>query len=282
MNLIHGFTSSFLATGVINPPTVVSNKLGDVYRSYNNSEILGPISMGEILSLAGVSLDSRNIQPWIRNGEPSQSPFYRLSGVVIIMRIVYSNLRPYEFAGSLSAGKPAAKVTVEVLPNAWGFVGASQTIDPETSMPITIQRAGIKVQLIFSGQVGQFDYMMLVRRLVEGVVLFGLAAFGTEIVARWFLYRGSYESMTRETIQWNKLRAAMKLKTIASRVHDFSKAAQSAAFTQTDPDGGVGISESETCDSLATRVPASIMKEDSAPKMVTELSRGSIQPMHAP
>ena len=42
---------------------------------------------------------------------------------------------------------------------------------------------------------------MLIRRLVEGVVLFGMAAFGTEIVARWFLYRGSYESMTREAIQ---------------------------------------------------------------------------------
>ena len=62
----------------------------------------------------------------------------------------------------------------------------------------------------------------------------------------------------------------MKLKTIASRVHDsdFSQDTHSA--------------ESDARVSRAARVPACITKEDSATEMLAEESRAPIQPTHAP
>ena len=250
MNLIHGFTSSFLESGVINPKTVFTSKSGSLFRSYDTQEIFGPTSMNDLLGLAGVSLDAKNIQPWIRNGDPSASPFYRLSGAVIVMKVTYSNLRQYQFVGSPGAGKPAATVTAELLPNAWGFIGASQTVDEKTRLPVSIRRTGIKVQLIFAGQVGQFDFMELLRRLVEGVIMFGMAAFGTEFIARWLIYRGSYDSLTSEHLHWSKLRAIVKLRTMAARVHDFSAAR--AAVARNHHAAGAADAPDRACD-----VPAS-------------------------
>jgi hypothetical protein len=218
MNLIHGFTSSFLKSGVINPATSVSNKNGVHFNTFDPGSIFGPMPMATLLNLGSVSLDSRNIQPWIRNGDPAHSPFYRLSGLLAIMSVTYSNLRPYDFAGLPGSGAPRADVTVEVLPNAWGFLGSTQTVDPTTLAPVTIIRTGIKVQLNFTGQVGRFDFVELVRRLVEGIVLMGMAAFGTEIFAEWFLYRGAYDSLTSEKVHWDRLRAAVRLRGIVARV----------------------------------------------------------------
>jgi hypothetical protein len=60
----------------------------------------------------------------------------------------------------------------------------------------------------------------------------------------------------------------MKLKTIASRVHDLSQDTHSA--------------EPDARDSRAARVPACVTKEDSATEMLAEEPRAPIQPTHAP
>jgi hypothetical protein len=64
----------------------------------------------------------------------------------------------------------------------------------------------------------------------------------------------------------------MKLKTIASRVHDsdFSQDTHSAE------------SDARASESRAARVPACITKENSATEMLAEESRAPIQPTHAP
>jgi hypothetical protein len=200
LNLIHGFTSSFLQSGVINPATTFSSKTGQTQRSFPAHTIFGPISMAEVLNLAGLSLESRNVQPWIRGGDPASSPFYRLSGVVLLLRIQYSNLREYEFAGSPNAGRPQAEVTAEALQKAWGFAGSEQRVDPATGAQYTVSRNGIRVQLILTGRVGQFDPMQVVRRLLEGVVLLSVAAISTEAVARRVLYRRAYDGLTSEVV----------------------------------------------------------------------------------
>jgi hypothetical protein len=237
MNMIHGFTSSFLEQGVINPPTRFAKKSGVNIRSFYDKEIFGPISMADLLALAEVSLDSKNVQPWLRNGDPSKSPFYRLSGVVIVLKISYSNYRDYEFVGMPSTGKPMAVATAEALNTAWGFIGTSQIIDTQTKSPVSIIRTGIKVQMSFAGKVGRFNFMQLVLRLLEGVILLGMAVFGTEIIAQWLIYRGHYEKMTSERLHWSKLKNVMKLRTVAARMHNFSLARSAAA--------GVRLAEDE-------------------------------------
>ena len=210
MNMIHGFTSTFLENGITNPKTILSNKDGKEYKVFDSNQIFGPLSMSDVLSLSGVSLENRNIQPWYRGGDPNQSPFYRVSGIVIIMRIQYSNFRQYEFAGSPRSGRPLAQVTVEALPNAWGFLGRSVSYDPQTLAPVIVRRTGVKVQVIFGGQFGRFDFVELVRRVLEGVVLFGVASYGTEMIARWLVYRDSYERITSDRIGRDQLAALQK------------------------------------------------------------------------
>jgi hypothetical protein len=212
LNMIHGFTSSFLQNGITNPSTTLSKKDGKTYQIFSKDQIFGPVAMFDVLKLSGVSLDDRNIQPWYRGGDPSQSPFYRVSGIVLIMRIEYSNFRQYEFAGSPRSGRPQAQVTVEALPSAWGFLGRSQSFDPQTLEPVSIRRTGIKVQIIFSGQYGRFDFVQLVRRILEGVVLFGMASYGTEMIARWLIYRTSYEHITSDCLGRDQLAALRRNK----------------------------------------------------------------------
>jgi hypothetical protein len=253
MNLIHGFTSSFLKSGVINPAASVSSKSGEHVITFDPGSIFGPVPMDSVLKLGSISLDSRNIQPWIRNGDPAHSPFYRLTGLLAIMRVTYSNLRPYDFAGLPGSGAPRADVTVEVLPNAWGFLGSTQTVDPATLAPVTVTRTGIKVQLSFTGQVGRFDFVELVRRLVEGIVLMGMAALGTEIVAERFLYRGAYDGLTSERVHWDRLRAAVRLRGTANRVQQEVDPAPAGEL-----DGFGEVSKSEPAAAAAAAAASSL------------------------
>ena len=206
MNMIHGFTSSFLQNGVINPRTAVSKKNGETYADFDDKMIFGPLSMSDVLRLSEVSLDARNLQPWLRGGDPSQSPFHRLSGVVVIVRIAYSNFRDYEFAGSPLSGRPMARATFEALPGAWGFLGRAERLDPVTLEPVSVSRNGVKLQLTLSGEFGRFNLVVLVRRALEGVVLFGMA-YGTELVARRFLYRSSYDRITSDRLGREQLQS---------------------------------------------------------------------------
>ena len=215
MNLIHGYSASFLRSAVTNPPTRVTSKAGVLLREFNDTQVFGPMSMTEILTAAGVSLEDQNPQPWLE-----KSPSWRITGAVIIMRVTYSNLRQFEFPRVDEAyGRPQAHVTVEAVKSAWGFVGATQGLDPVTQEPVFISRSGIRVQFVFSGQVGQFQGIELIRRLVEGIVLLGVASFGTEVVARWILYQRDYNKMTSETVHWNKARALKHAHVFVNRIH---------------------------------------------------------------
>ena len=77
------------------------------------------LTVADYLALAGVDLDQRNIQRWLRGGVPDQSPFYRFTGVVILVRMIYSNMRSWEFPS------PQCEIKVQLVPSAWGFEGAS-------------------------------------------------------------------------------------------------------------------------------------------------------------
>jgi hypothetical protein len=190
-NAIHAFSASWLAEGVVNPRTLVRSKSGELLATFEEGSILGGLPLSAWMRFAGgASLEARNIQPWIRGGVPTESPFFRTTGMVLLLRVAYSNLRMGELPSLQAAGRPQADVTIEVLPTAWGFIGSVTEYDAASSQLVSVSRMGIKIQIIFSGEVGVYSASELVRRIVEAIVLLGAAAFVTEAVARWGVYRG--------------------------------------------------------------------------------------------
>lgn len=193
LNMIHVFSASFLKSGVVNPHTVVRTKSGEVLQEFPAGAIMSGIKLQQWLRAAGISLDDRNIQPWIRGGAPSASPFFRLTGAVLLLSVKYSNLRTWELP-SVGAGTPRADVTVEVLPNAWGFMGATPVNDPVLGPGVAYQ-TGVRLQFVFSGSVGTVSAFEIIMRFVEGQVLLGVALLVTRLLASYWIHRHSFDSV---------------------------------------------------------------------------------------
>lgn len=177
-NLIHLYSVSFEGRGRQNVPTVIVNREGKVLREFADQAILTGISIGDWLEMAGVSLNSVNPQEEI--GPPH--PTFRLTGAVLMVRMVYTNLRRWE----LPYYRPLCTVTVEALPVAWGFMGSE--VQPVVAADGTVKRAsvqrtGVRLQFIQSGSIGRLDIFQIVLRLIEASVLFSIAAFATDFVA---------------------------------------------------------------------------------------------------
>jgi hypothetical protein len=191
-NLIHTMSASFLPSGIVNPRLVVRNKRGEMLAEFPSSAILSDIPVSTWLEWAepGLTLESVNIQPWIRGGDPAYSPRFRSSGVVLLLRVTYSNLRLWEFP-TPGIGSPLAELIVERLPTAWGYLGTSVAADPILG-PVAIDRVGVRLQFVFGGSVGSASLFTIVLRLIEATVLLQLANVVTDAVARWVLHRKGY------------------------------------------------------------------------------------------
>jgi hypothetical protein len=192
-NMIHVFSTTWLPNGVVNARTIVRNKAGDVIAQFGEGELVTGVSVGKWLAFAGVSLDDRNIQPWLRGGALAEMPHYRSTGVVLLLRLQYTNLRPWEAPG-LGIGAPLCEITVERLPIAWGLVGATKEYDADRG-PLAVTRIGVKLQLVHAGSVGRADAFTIIMRLVEATVLLAVAGAVTDRVARYWLYRDTYHSV---------------------------------------------------------------------------------------
>lgn len=177
-----------MGTGLTNVHTRVLDQAGNVAHEFPDEAIMGGISTGEWLRLGGVdTLDERVVQPFFRGGVREEQPMRRLTGVVLLLRMTYTNYRPWEISPS-----PRCDVTVEALPSTWGFLGTDSGWDAVAGGPVQRTRTAVKLQVIHQGSVGQSKWENVVLRLVEAVVLFGLAHAVTGCLARCCLYRQSY------------------------------------------------------------------------------------------
>jgi len=177
MNGIHIFSVSWLPGGQHNVETIVKHRNGSVAKHFPQGSIITGISIREWLEIAGVSLDADNPQ----DATSPPYPKYRVTGLVLLVRMVYSNLRRWE----LPYYRPQCHVTVEALPQAWGFLGGSlstASVNGTDVAAVTV-RTGVRLQVIQSGSIGAFDIIQLILRLVEASVLFGFARFATDTIA---------------------------------------------------------------------------------------------------
>lgn len=206
LNMIHVFSASFLQAGIVNPHTIVRTKNKEVVQEFPAGSILGGIKLHQWLRAAGITLDDRNIQPWIRGGRPDQSPFYRITGAVLLLSVKYTNLRTWELP-SVGAGSPRADITVELLPTAWGFIGSTPVDDPILGPSVSYQ-TGVKLQFVFTGSVGVVSVFEIIMRFVEGQVLLGVALLVTRLLAELWLHRHSYDEVVVPVITREQLEEA--------------------------------------------------------------------------
>ncbi len=177
-----------MSQGLSNVRTRILNQDGTVFREFKAGEALGGISIAQWLALAGVgSLDEPLVMPFFRGGVKEEQPALRLAGTVLLLRMTYSNYRSWELFAD-----PRCDVTVEQVPTAWGYEGTDLVYDAVLQSPVERTRTGVKLQIIQQGQYGQSRWENVILRLVEALVLFGLARVLTDMVARYCLYGREY------------------------------------------------------------------------------------------
>jgi hypothetical protein len=174
MNAIHIYSVSWQPGGQQNVETFLHSRNGSVVKQFPAGSIITGLTVKDWLTLAGVDLEAENPQDAIARPFPR----YRVTGVILLVRMVYSNLRRWE----LPYYRPQCHISVEALPQAWGFLGGTTGSAPGNGQSITV-RTGVRVQVIQSGTIGAFDIIQLILRLVEASVLFGFARFATDVLA---------------------------------------------------------------------------------------------------
>jgi hypothetical protein len=196
-NAIHVYSVRSQGRGVDNVRTIIQDSNGNAFKEFQNGDIISQVTLEDWMQLAGVDLERRNIQSQL-----DTHPFYRTTGLVLLVRMEYSNLRPF----AAPVYDPLCTVTVEALPQAWGFLGSR--IVPGSNATgsgarESVQQTGVRLIFIQSGRIGTLDFVQLILRLVEGTVLFNLARFATDFVGelpcclgRRFLRRTSDEVET--------------------------------------------------------------------------------------
>jgi len=178
-NVIHIYSVESSQRPRQNVRTEILDAAGTVLRSFPDGDIITGVTVGEWMSFAGLSVDAVNPQGQLLS---LPHPRYRHTGAVILVRMKYTNLRRW----APPFYDPLCTVTVEALPNAWGFMGSRVEPAHERDGGVgraSVLRTGIRLQFLQSGTIGELDVFQIVLRLIEGTVLFNLARFLTDAIA---------------------------------------------------------------------------------------------------
>ena len=108
---IHAFSVSWMDRPNVNVHTVLRDRAGNILHEFDDNTVAGPIRLGDWLRAASApSLDDRNIQLFLRSGLPEASPFWRMTGLVLLAQLSYTNRRVWE----PPVDNPRCDITVEV------------------------------------------------------------------------------------------------------------------------------------------------------------------------
>ena len=180
--------------GVENIPidTYIKDEDDNILKHFNAGETI-KLSLDEWLKLSNVDLDSYNEgtpisypHPLIEN--PSL-PFKRLSGIEIIIKVNYYNMK------SIS-GYETSTCEIKLYPNSgWASKGSMVTyLDYPNISDINDEynyvdryKYGIKFKFIVSGIMGKFNINNLISHLVSGLVLINTATLAVTLFVIYFL-----------------------------------------------------------------------------------------------
>ena len=202
----HFYATSFgegsnLVTDKKGIETYIKDKNGTTLKYFKSGETI-KLSLTEWLYYSEINLDNYNEGTPISYPHPlietPSLPFNRLSGVEIIIKVNYYNMK------SIS-GYNKATCELQLMPNAgWASKGSSVTyIDYPNVTNINDEynyidryKYGVKFKFIISGIMGEFNVNNVVSHLVSGLVLINTSSL---IVCTFVLYfLGSYGKKFKE------------------------------------------------------------------------------------
>jgi hypothetical protein len=196
----HFYATSFeegsnLVTDKKGIETFIKDKEGNTLKHFDRGETI-KLSLEEWLNFSGINLDYYNEGTPISYPHPliekPYLPFNRLSGVEIIIKVNYYNMK------SIS-GYEKATCELQLMPNAgWASKGSTVTyIDYPNVTDINDEykyidryKYGVKFKFIVSGIMGKLNVNNVISHLVSGLVLVNTSSL---IVCTFVLYfLGSY------------------------------------------------------------------------------------------
>lgn len=165
-SVLHSFSTPSMKAPKVNPETVVlDKKKKKIVRTFPEGSIVGGVSLGQWLKWAGFGeapalgidpardesegfgnrtdlgntvgqlspLDRKHILPSHREGKPEEAPTYRLTGLVLLVRMRYTNRRWFEWPGD----RPRCEITLKIVPQAWGFMDVDSRSVAVNPAPLT-------------------------------------------------------------------------------------------------------------------------------------------------
>ena len=125
------------------------------------------VSVHDWLTWAGVALEEEHKLPfpW-----PFELPLVRVTGARILLRLKFSNYRPYDFDTTLRCD-----IYVDHQTDSWGFAGTETIWDAGGVSGRDIHRMGMIFDTVFEGNIGKFDLSSLFMTIVSTIVLLSIA-----------------------------------------------------------------------------------------------------------
>eukprot|EP00736_Rhodelphis_marinus_P010377 Rmarinus@m.27468 len=163
VNLNHGMETSWITASNRDMVTYIRDHNGRLNFTLPRGDPLR-MQLQDIIALTGQSLDSRN--PALL--EHTDDPFYRVSGMVIVMNVEYTNLRSWDFNTDMECS-----ITFKTLSTVWGYGGA-QPIYVHGNM-FRRDTTNVMIRGVISGQVGRFHVENFSFSIVSAIVLVKLA-----------------------------------------------------------------------------------------------------------
>lgn len=185
INVIHAFSTTF-GLKESNVATRMLRADGTVFAQIAEGSPLVGFTVQDYLDLAGVSLDSRNIQGYLST---AADPFYRLTGIVLLAKIKYTNKRAWEYAT-----EARADMTVEAVKSAWGYSGGSIHWIDYPRLCLREDISAVQVRFVVEGSLGTLDHFTIVLSIMAGAFLINVARIAVDLVATYCIARSDREA----------------------------------------------------------------------------------------
>lgn len=170
INLMHSFKTSFQSAYLGARTRFRDSRTEGVLREFAQGEQIRNLTIKDMLHFAGVNLTQENYPNNLR---------LRVSGTVILVRLVYSNLRTADFSTEV-----LCDAYVSHIPELWGYLGTQVLHNHDGTRVGTISTNAVRVVFIGEGQLGNFDFTNLVLNIVSSVVLLRLSSFVVDRLAK--------------------------------------------------------------------------------------------------
>lgn len=204
----HNLQHTGASTNYTNPKITFKDHNGNEVATFNKGSLV-VVKVADLLSWAGVNLDHRNLAAddgahsldpsFILCTETNTCPLKRMTGVRLQLNAVYTNMHPEDPFDDT----PEAIVTVLDASSDWNSAGGVPHYHYSALHYLTeftvVDNYLISVNIVTSGNMGQFSVIEVVKSVVIVLVILKLAQLIVDTFARMFIK--SFMDVTSDVIE---------------------------------------------------------------------------------